>query len=71
MPSLVKSFFVSGDYGWRLFRIPLADMTAVGSPSRQNVETVRLWLDGFEEEAYSAIASIELTDEKPQETSAY
>ncbi len=59
------------DYGWRLYRIPLADMTAVGSPSRQNVETVRLWLDGFAEEAYMAIASIELTDDEPQETAAY
>lgn len=56
------------DYGWRLYRIPLADMTAVGSPSWQNVETVRLWLDGFEEEAYMAIASIEITGDESLES---
>lgn len=61
----------SEDYGWRLYRIPLAGWSEIGAPSWENVETVRLWLDGFDADAWLAIASIELTNEKQLETAAY
>ncbi len=47
------------DFGWRLYRIPFDGWIEVGSPDRNDIETMRLWLDGFEEPARIAIASIE------------
>ena len=55
----------SEDYGWRLYRIPLAGWSEIGAPSWENVETVRLWLDGFDADAWKsdlAIAAADITD---------
>lgn len=34
------------DFGWRWYKIPLADFSKIGSPSSENIECIRLWVTG-------------------------
>ncbi len=48
-------------YGWRMYRIPLADPTlVVGDPQWTNIEYVRIWVDHFQKPGFLSIAEINL-----------
>ncbi len=34
------------DFGWRWYKIPLSNFQKVGSPSHENVESIRFWMTG-------------------------
>jgi cell surface protein SprA len=54
------------DFGWRLYSIPLDDYKEIGSPSWDYIESMRLWVDGYDGKTVLAIASIEI-NEKTEE----